>query len=165
VSGPANPDQGIYTLTYAITSTSLGAASDGGAVIIPQPEKGEDITSMGTTYASISVAAPFNNPKLDQGKALSVTVSSPALNAGSAFVVSLQGADFDIDTEFQDIAVVATIAAGSYGTTGHFNSGQGASGTAAGVNLSNWRFYRLNISAASTLGSAGQTTVVGKIET
>lgn len=164
VSAPASPDAGVYTVTYAITSTSQGVLADGGQFIIPQPELGEDITGMGSTYASVSVAAPFNNPQMDQGKALSVTVSFPALNAGAAATVSLQGADFDIDSEFQDIAVVATVTAGSIGSTGHFNSGQGASGTPAGVNLTNWRFYRLNITNASTLGTAGQTTIVGKIE-
>lgn len=168
VSAPTQPDSGVYSVTYAITSTSLSTGADSGLVAIPQPEKGEDITGLAgspAVYSSIAVAAPFNNPNLDQGKALSVTVSSPAINGTAAFTVSLQGADFDIDSEYQDIAVVATVTAGSYGATGHFNSGQGASGTPAGVNLSNWRFYRLNISSATNLGSAGQTTVVGKIET
>jgi len=164
VSAPASPDAGIFTLTYTITSTSQGVLADGGQVSIPQPEIGEDITGMGSTYASVSVAAPFNNPQMDQGKALSVTVSFPALNTGSAATVSLQGADMDLDSEFQDIAVVATVTAGSIGSTGHFNSGQGASGTPGEVNLLNYRFYRLNISSASGLGTAGQTTIVGKIE-
>lgn len=164
VSAPASVDAGIFTLTYAITPTSQGVLADGGQFIVPQPEIGEDITGMGSTYASVSVAAPFNNPQMDQGKALSVTVSFPALNAGSAATVSLQGADFDIDSEYHDIAVVATVTAGSIGSTGYFNSGQGASGTPGEVNLLNYRFYRLNISSVSSLGTAGQTTIVGKIE-
>ena len=164
VSAAATPDAGIYQVQFAISSTTQVATSDAGSFIIPQAEIGEDITGMGSTYASVSVSAPFNNPQVDQGKALSVVVSSPALHAGSAFTVALQGSLFDIDSEFQDIATVAAVAAGSYGTTGHFNSGQGTAGTPGEVNLLNYRFYRLNISSASGLGTAGQTTVVGKIE-
>jgi hypothetical protein len=164
VSAPAAVDVGVYSVTYAITSTSQGTLLDAGQFCIPQPELGEDITGMGSIYTSVGVAAPFNNPQMDQGKALSVTVSFPALNAGSAATVSLQGADFDVDSEYQDIAVVATVTAGSIGSTGHFNSGQGTSGTPGEVNLLNYRFYRLNITSASTLGTAGQTTIVGKIE-
>jgi hypothetical protein len=152
------PD-GICTVTYAISSTTQGTTSDGGQVLIPRIEVGETIIA----GASVPAAVPFNNPVPDQGKVLSVTVSTPVAAGDSAATVKIQGADFDLDAEYQDIDTVATLAAGSLGTTGHWNSGQNTTDAASnpgGVNQLNYRFYRLNVSGVS----GGAATIVGKIE-
>lgn len=151
-----NMDTGVCTVTYAITSTTQGVVADAGEVEIPQPEIGEVVASA----ASVPVAVSFTTANPDQGKVITAVVSSPLLAVDAAFTVTLQGANFDIASEYQDIATVATVTAGSYGATGHFNSGQGDAGTPAAPNQLNYRFYRLNVSGVS----GGASTIVGKIE-
>lgn len=162
------PDNGMYSATYAISSTATptSATADVGQVMIPQPEIGENLTTDG---ASEPVAAPYNNPALDQGKAISATVSFPAISGvTTACVVKVQGADLDIDSEYQDIATVGSLVSGAL-VGGHWMSGQGAAAAepvgAEVPNLTNYRFYRFNVSSTANLGSPGATTVVGKIET
>jgi hypothetical protein len=146
---------GVCTVTYAISSTTQGTLADVGAVFIPRAEVGEALGN----GSSAPVAAPFNNPQVDQGKVLSVSVKFPSLP--TATTVKLQGANFDIDAEYEDIATVATVAGGVVTVGPDWNTGQGASGTAAGVNQLNYRFYRLNVSGTS---GGSSPTIVGKIE-
>src|ERR1035437_6143899 len=49
VSSPTNPDTGIYTVTFTITSTSQGTLADAGQFIIPQPELGENVSGTGAS--------------------------------------------------------------------------------------------------------------------
>jgi hypothetical protein len=147
-------DAGIATVTYAISSTSQASLADGGQVEIPQPEVGENVASF--PYASVPVARPFNNPNIQEGQSISATLN---LGAGlSAVTAVLQGADFDIDSEYTTIH--------TFGTSGltSFQSGQdspasaGAS-TPGAANTLNFRFYRFNLSAGT-----GSGLVIGKIE-
>jgi hypothetical protein len=152
-------DEGICTVTYTISSTTQATTRDGGQVIIPRPEVGEATVA----GASAPVAAIFNSGNVDQGKVISATVSFPTVGGDSAATVKIQGADLDLDSEYQDIDTVATLAAGSLGTTGHWVSGQNttaAASTPGGVNQTNYRFYRFNISGVS--GTASK--IVAKIE-
>jgi hypothetical protein len=162
VSAAANPDAGIYTVTYAITSSSLAVGFDGGQVIIPQPEVGDVITT-GVT-SSAPVVSPVAGPN-SVGKSLSVTVTLPTSTAAnpstlSAVTVVLQGANQDYDSDYNTIATVAAGVAA--GTTTDWQSGQGVTTTgtlaAGSVNLPNFRFYRLQVTAATGTGP-----IIGKI--
>jgi len=146
--------EGVAMVTYAITSTSQGTLADTGLVIIPQPEVGETISA---AYTSVPVARPFNNPNIQQGQSLTATLN--LLSGGSLSTVTaiLQGADFDIDGEYQTI--YSFTAAGASGSIYTFQSGQGTAATVAAVNLLNYRFYRFILSPVTGSGS-----VIGKIE-
>lgn len=148
VSSPANPDQGLYTITVA-GSGSSASAPDTGQYSIPQPEIGEALTGTG---ASVPVAAPFNNPEMQEGKSITASVSFPT--APTSATVVLQGALFDKDSEYVTIGTLGTTNGSST-----FQTGQGAAGTVADVNIVNFRFYRLNCTALVSTG-----TIVGKIE-
>jgi hypothetical protein len=140
VSAAANPDAGVYTVTYAITSTSLAVGFDGGQVIIPQPEIGETLVN----GSSAPVAMPFQNAQMNQGKALVVVVSFPTVP--TAAVITLQSALFDIDSEYANVATVVSVAGGV------------VTGGQVIVDDQADRFYRLN-----TSGLTGSGTIVGKI--
>lgn len=164
VSAAANPDAGVYTVTYAITSTTLAVGFDGGQVIIPQIEVGDALVT-GTT-SSAPVVSPVAGPN-SIGKSLSVTITLPASTAANpstltAVTVVLQGANQDYDSEYNTIATVATAVAA--GSTTDWQSGQGVpvapSNTLAtgNVDLVNFRFYRLQVTAATGAGP-----IIGKI--
>jgi hypothetical protein len=132
---------GVVTVTYAISSTSLGTAADTGTVMVPRPEVGESL-SAGTT-ASVPVAAPFNNPNLQQGRTIGATVTFPvAPQQGTVF---LQGAMQDLDSEYENIGTVA-------------GAGSVAVGPTLEVSDMSYRFYRLR-----AVGITGAGTCVGKI--
>jgi len=89
---------GVCTVTYAIASTTQATLADHGEVSIPQPEIGETLLN----GASAPVAVSTNAPEVNQGKSLTVNVSFPI--APTATTVVLQGANFDIDSEYVTIA-------------------------------------------------------------
>lgn len=168
VSAPANPDEGVYTLTFLGSGSSV-LASDYGQIIIPQPEMGDQLT-MGLISAGVAsgpacsaVAGPDNT-----GKSLSVTIKLPANTTAhpsslATVAVFLQGANLDYDTEYNDIAEVVT--SGSQGNTYDWQSGQGdtATGTlvAGSVLQPNFKFYRLRVAT----GGSGTGPIIGKIVT
>ena len=166
VSASANPDTGVYTITF-LGSGSSASASDYGQVYIPQPEIGDQLTSglISSGVASIpacsSVAGPDN-----VGKSISVTVKLPANTTAhpstlASVAVFLQGANLDYDTEYNDIAEVVT--GGSQGNTYDWQSGQGdtATGTlvAGSVLQPNFKFYRLRVAT----GASGTGPIIGKL--
>jgi hypothetical protein len=149
---------GICTITFAGTGNSASAA-DNGQVIIPQPEVGETVTNGTVPYASVPVARPFNNPNIQEGQSLTATLNfGTGLSAVTAY---LQGADIDLDSEYQTVHEYGpTLAAGIYS----FQSGQDTPALAGAANpggapVLNYRFYRFYISAAT-----GSGVVIGKIE-
>ena len=165
-------DAGICTVTYAISSTSQASTADGGQVYIAQPEVPDNLTAsivsnLSTNAgASEPVAAPVGAPS--SGRSISVTLTLVANSATYASNLSgvtavIQGANLDLDGEYATVGTIT--AAGAQGNTYEWQSGQGddlATGTGAlaeaGVNLPNFRFYRLKISAATGAGY-----LVGKI--
>lgn len=148
---------GVCSVTYAITSSTVAVGTpDAGQVIVPQTEVGEAVGSGTVPYASVPVARPFNNPEMQEGQSLTATLNMSAGLSGVAAV--LQGADIDLDSEYQPIH--------TFGTSGlsTFQSGQDTPAAAGNSNpggapVLNYRFYRFNISAAT-----GSGTVIGKIE-
>lgn len=168
VSAPTNPDTGVYTVTFAGTGNSVTSA-DSGQVYIGQPEIGDQLTagliSSGVASAPVcsAVAGPDNT-----GKSLSVTVKLPANTAAhpntlSSLNVFLQGANFDLDSEYNDIAEVVT--GGSAGNTYDWQSGQGvptapSNSLAVGNVLQpNFKFYRLRVAT----GGSGAGPIIGKM--
>jgi len=150
---------GVCTVTYAITSTSQGVLADGGQVIIPQPELGDALTNAGG--ASVPVCTPLS-PGTQSGKSISVTVKLPTQQLGvsstlSGVTVAIQGANLDADDQYNTIGTVIT--SGSAGHDYDWQSGQGADNAAgtgalaeAAVNIPNFRFLRLNSTAATGSG-------------
>lgn len=170
VSAAANPDTGVYTVTYTIAAFSQSTLADAGQVYIAQPEVGDAVTAaviagVGTvTASSAPVVSPVSGPN-SVGKSLSVTVKLPANtsanpNTLSGVTVVLQGSNFDLDSEYNTIATIATTVAA--GTTTDWQSGQGNQSTgtlaAGAVNLVNFRYYRLQITAGTGAGP-----IIGKI--
>jgi hypothetical protein len=166
VSAPANPDEGVYTITFLGTGNSV-SASDYGQVYIPQPEIGDQLTGglISTGVASAPACSAVSGPD-NTGKSLSVTLKLPANTTAhpstlASIAVFLLGATLDYDTEYNDIAEI--VAAGSVGNTYDWQSGQGdtATGTlvAGSVLQPNFKFYRLRVAP----GGSGTGPIIGKI--
>ena len=159
---------GISTVTYAITSSTIAAGTpDSGQVIVPQPELGDIISSF--PASSVPVVCP-SSPGNQSGKSLSATVKLPAQQLGvastlSAVTVVIQASNFDEDGQYQTVGTLT--AAGTYvggPNTYEWQSGQGVPTapsnilSVGNVDLINFRFYRLQVSAAT-----GSGPVVGTI--
>ena len=97
---------------------------------------------------------PSTIPNINEGQSLTATLN---LGSGlSGLTATLEGADFDLDSEYTTIhTFVSAGAAGLY----TFQSGQDAAATVGNANQLNFRFYRFNISVET-----GSGAVIGKIE-
>jgi len=161
----SSTEQGVVTVTYTIASTATPTTQtqDFGSVMVPQIELG-DVFALSGTVSSVPVAAPAS-PSQQSGKSLSATVSLPAQQAGVAstltgVTVVIQGANFDRDDHFNTIGTICTTTAapGTGTTTIDWQSGQGYSATTSNtlalgnVNLPEFKFYRLQITAGSGTG-------------
>jgi hypothetical protein len=156
-------EQGTCTITFLNTATSA-SAQDAGAVQVPQPEIGESVTS---TYSSVPVAVPFNNPEMQEGKSITASVNLITGGTLSGVTAVLQGANIDLDGEYQTIHTFT--ATGASGNIYYFQSGQDDIAPSAtpgaieanpgGVNILNFRFYRFKIS-----GGTGTGNVAAKFE-
>lgn len=154
---------GLATITFAITSTTQASMPDSGYVLIPQTEVGDTLT---TTAASVAVVSPVSGPN-SVGKSLSCTINLPASNAVVASTLSgvtvvLQGANLDLDGEYQTVGTIGTGLAA--GTVTSWQSGQGVPTapsdalSVGNVDLVNFRFYRLNATVET-----GSGPIVGKM--
>jgi hypothetical protein len=99
-------EAGIATVTYPITSTTQASSPDGGQVSIPQPEVGEALAA----GASAPVALASINAILNQEHVVTAVVSFPSLP--TSVTITLQQAVIDLNSEYADIATVATVAGG-----------------------------------------------------
>ena len=162
VSAANVPDNGVYILTFTMSTTTQATLADTGQFIVPQPEVGDALTT--STASSAPVTSPAAGPN-SVGKSLSATVTLPASSAAipstlSGVTVVLQGSNKNVDADFNTIATIGTgLAAGS---TTQWQSGQGdtATGTlaAGSVDLVNFLFYRFGVTAGSGAGP-----IVGKL--
>lgn len=136
-------DTGVCAVSYTIVSTNLGMGADTGEVEIPQPEVGEALVN----GASAPVAVSFSTANTDQKRGITVVVSFPSVPI--AAVVTLQQAVIDLDSEYSDVAIIATVAGGVITV-----------GPQVTVDPVLGRFFRLNNS-----GVSGGTlpTIVGKL--
>lgn len=160
IASVSNTDEGICTVTYAITSSSVGANTpDSGQVIIPQPETSESIGNV-ATLTSVPVALPYANQTLQQGRTISADVSFPSVSGVTATAFELQGANIDLDSEYVNLTPsgggasghLATIAAGTV-SGGH---------AVYGDDIDNYRFFRIKGTGIS--GSDNTKTIIAKIE-
>jgi len=158
-------DAGVCTVTVTITSTTQSNTADGGQVIIQQPEVGETVS--GSTYSSVPLAIPFNNPEMQEGKSITANLILPSGGTLSAITAVLQGADVDLDSAYTTIHTFAAVTGA--GTSETWQSGadlQAPSATPGniaqnpgGVNILNYRFFRFKFTAITGSGLA-----IGKIE-
>jgi hypothetical protein len=120
---------GVCTVTYTITSSTVAAGTpDAGQVSIPQPEVAEVLAN----GASFEVAMPFQNAQMNQEKTIVAVVSMPTLPTTAT--VTLQQAVKNQDSEYGDVATVASVAAGVL-TGGQID-----------IDVMAGRFYRFNVS-------------------
>jgi hypothetical protein len=133
--------EGICTVTYAISSTTFGSTPDFGQVIVPRPEVGEVLQN----GASVPVSVPSSQLLANQSKTVNATVSfSGAPVSATAY---LQGAIFDKDSEYETLGIIA-------------NAGSPTSGPTLEVADSAYRFYRILV--ANVVGGASPK-IIGKI--
>lgn len=142
------------TVTFALTAANVATTADAGLAIIPQPEVPETLVA----GASIACTPQNNETFLEVGRLLSTTVTFPTLP--TAATVVLQGANFDVDSEYTAIATVATVAAGAQSTPKVTEVQNNGGGTTTAINSPvNFRFYRF-----FTSGITGTGTIIARIE-
>lgn len=151
---------GVVTVIFSLAASAQANAADVGQVMIPQPETAEALPT--TLTASVPAAFAFLGNRLEQGRVLTAVVSFPVLTANAAFVVGLQEALQDIDSEYYTIGTVATVIAGAISPAG--------SSPAASVAGTAGRFYRFIVASAiaGTVASGNPanvstTTIVAKL--
>jgi len=152
-------DFGTVTITFA-GSGSSASAPDSGQVIIPQIEIGDNLTAAlvsALPYSSVPVAAVVGATVT--GRSTSATVTLPTSSAAftstlSGVTVVIQASNVDRDDHYNTIGTITT--AGAAGSTYDWQSGEGISTTgtlaAGSVNVLSFRFYRLQVTAATGAG-------------
>jgi len=153
-------DFGTVTITFA-GSGSSASAPDSGQVRVPVIEIGDNLTAAlvsALPYSSVPVAGVVGATVT--GRATSATVTFPANSTAfpstlSAVTVNIQAANFDRDDHYNTIGVLT--AAGSAGNSYDWQSGQATPATPGvanpgGVDILSYRFYRLQVTAATGAG-------------
>jgi hypothetical protein len=153
-------DFGVISISFA-GSGSSASAPDSGQVRVPVIEVGDNLTAglvAALPYTSVPVAAVVGATVT--GRSTSATITFPASSAAfpstlSAVTVVIQASNVDRDDHYNTIGTVTTT--GAAGTTFEWQSGQGAATTPAvlldsNVDLLSFRFYRLQITAATGAG-------------
>ena len=136
---------GVCTVTFALSAGDQGVDPDLGQVVIPQPEIADAIQN----GASEPVAAVFQNAQSNQGRTLTAVVEFPTVPFNA--LVTVQGAVNDQDSEYADIATVASV------VNGVLSGGQ------ITIETTLDRFYRLNISGVSESSPAPSGVgIIGK---
>lgn len=154
---------GICTVTVTISSTTQASTPDGGQVIIQQPEVGETVS--GSTYASVPLAIPFNNPEMQEGKSITARLALPNSGSLSGIVAVLQGSDIDLDSAYVTIHTFASVTAANTSETWQSGSDvivpptMTTTPNPGGVNIINYRFFRFKFTSITGTGPA-----VGTIE-
>ena len=148
VSAAASPDLGVYTITFTLVNSGIATTNSPGIAVAPQIEVGDSCTLgdvNGGPWSSAECSIQENvNPA--NGKALRADVSFPVLPG--AAIVTVQTAVYDIDSEYKDLATVATVTGGVLA---------GGSVIVANVEAVFVRFHLTGLAAA------GAGKVVGKI--
>lgn len=134
-------DQGVCTVTFAGAGSSA-STQDAGQVYITQPENSEAIVA----GSSVPCAMGYNNIVANMNQAITAVVSFPTLP--TAAVINLQQAVQDINSEYSNVAVVATVAGGAVT----------AAGSQITVDPTLGRFFRFN-----TSGLTGSGQIIAKL--
>jgi hypothetical protein len=139
VTSPATPDVGVYSISFSLTNSNIGTTASPGLAIAPAAETSETIVNGASTQIALQANTGVENPY-----DLRVDVSFPTSPIGATVVV--QTAQLDIDSEYQTLGTVASIAASTL---------TGGSAVYANVMGS---FVRLKVS-----GLAGSGKIIGKL--
>lgn len=154
VSTTDNGVSGVVTITFDNTANSA-LASDIGQIEILRSEIGEVFAN----GASAPCAVAPNNSAPQQGRTL--TLSVEVAGSPTAGTVDLQGANFDLDSEYETLSPVA---GGS--TTGHAydaspsSTNPGGEASYADYTM-NYRFYRVIVTSVT---GGTNPTIVAKLE-
>jgi hypothetical protein len=153
-------DFGVISITFA-GSGSSASAPDAGQVLIPVIEVGDNLTAAlvaALPYSSVPVAAVVGATVI--GRSTSATITLPASSAAfpstlAGVTAVIEASNVDLDSHYSVIGTVVT--GGAAGNTYEWQSGQGAATTPAvlldsNVDLLSFRFYRLQITAATGAG-------------
>jgi hypothetical protein len=155
--------QGVCSITFAGSGNSA-SAQDFGAVEIPQIEVGDNFTAgivAAVPVASVPVAGVVGATTI--GRSMSATVTFPVNSTAfpstlSAATVVIQGSNIDRDDHYNTIGTLVTGTI-TLGNTYDWQSGQGNTNAAAvgalsagSVDLMSFRFYRLQVTAATGAG-------------
>jgi len=103
---------GVVTVTYAISSSSQGTTGDAGQVIIPRSEIGEALVN---NTATVPVAVPSTQLMTNQSKTVNATVKFTG--SPTSATAYLQGAIFDIDSEYEDLGIITNAGSPTTGPT------------------------------------------------
>lgn len=141
VSSAATPDAGVYTIQFTLVNSNTTQISSPGLAVAPQIEISETLFSGASAQLCIQ-----SNTGPQNGRSIRFDVSTTG-TVGAA-VVKAQSADYDIDSEYQDLGTILSI-------TGGVSSG----GSATFVDVLE-RFVRFNVTAV-----AGNTSgkIIGKV--
>lgn len=142
VSFTNTPENGVGTIQFSLTNSNIGTTPSPGLAVAPQIEVGEALVAGASSPLALQA-----NTGPDNGQTIRADVSFPTMPG--AAVVDLQGAAIDVDSEYQFIVNVSTIAGGLPTTT------QGV--IIAGVRAN---FLRFNNSG---IVGGGSSKIVGKI--
>lgn len=133
---------GIGTVTFALTHADVVSVASSGTARVQVPEVAEALVN----GSSVAWSVPVQSAIPDQGRALKAAVSFPSIPTTAT--VTLQEAIFNQDSEFQDMATVASVTAGT------------VTGNQTTVGPTPGRFYRLH---ASSVTGGTSPTIIGKL--
>lgn len=135
-----NPVTGAGSVTFALTGSNVGPTADAGQAIVPQQETFETLAN----GASIPCALSANDPNTSMQRTIQAAIEFPTIP--TAATVNLQAATRNVDSEYVNLGVVATVASGAV-----TQSQEQFPQTTA-------RFLRFNVT-----GLSGAGTIVGKL--
>lgn len=105
------PDDGTYTLTFALTNANIGTTTSPGRFDAPQIEIGDALNLGGSgTWYSAAIGIQMDTGP-NNGRSIRFDVSFPTPGTSTA-TITAQSADLDLDGEYVDLGTVSTLTAG-----------------------------------------------------
>lgn len=143
---------GIVTIQFA-SATAQATTADVGQIQIPRTEQGESLAN----GASAPCAVAPNNSSPQQGRTLTLSVAVSGVP--STAIVDLQGANQDLDSQYQTLAPVA---GGSSTSHAYDAVGTPVGGEASYADYTmNYRFYRVIVTSVT---GGTSPTIIAKLE-
>jgi len=104
VSAAATPDAGVYTITYALSSSVIANGPLTGLAMAPQIEIGETLANGASAAIALQANIGPNN-----GQVVRFDVTFPTIPTTGN--VDIQTAAIDVDSEYVLLTTIATVAA------------------------------------------------------
>lgn len=108
VSFTNSPEDGIGTVSYALTHADVVSAAATGRAVAPVAEVGEALADGASVACALQANVGPENP-FD----IRVDVSFPSAGSITAVTLTAQSAALDIDSEYQDLAQIVTVSSGT----------------------------------------------------